>query len=117
MGVIEIEEMEFFAFHGHYEAEQLVGNRFIVYLRLETDCDQAAQSDELEDALNYLKVYGLVKEQMEIPSKLLEHLCKRILDTLYQNFDGMISSALIKVSKCNPPMGGNIGKVSVAMKR
>ena len=47
MGVIEIEGMKFYAYHGHFAAEQIVGNHFEVYLRLETNCDAAAQSDNL----------------------------------------------------------------------
>ena len=30
-GILEIEGMEFFAYHGCFEAEQVVGNKFTVY--------------------------------------------------------------------------------------
>ena len=52
MGLIEIEGMQFYAFHGHFESEQIVGNEFLVNLKIETDCNQAAISDNLDDALN-----------------------------------------------------------------
>lgn len=116
MGVIEIENMEFYGYHGHFEAEQVVGNKFEAYLRLETDCIPASQSDELDDALNYQRAYELVNEEMKIPSKLLEHVGGRILDRLYNEF-GNLHKATIKISKMNPPMGGKIGKVSVSMTR
>jgi dihydroneopterin aldolase len=60
MGVIEIEGMEFYAYHGHFAVEQIVGNRFIVDLALNTDCSKAAKSDDLENALNYQNAYLIV---------------------------------------------------------
>jgi 7,8-dihydroneopterin aldolase/epimerase/oxygenase len=116
MGKIEIEGMEFYAFHGHFKEEQVVGNKFLVSILLDTDCAKAAESDQLYDALDYQKVYKLIKLEMEKPSHLLEHLCKRILDRLYAEFD-TIQSATLKVSKLNPPMGGQIERVSVTMSR
>ena len=115
-GIIEIEQMQFTAYHGHFPAEQIVGNQFEVYLYMECDCDAAGASDMLDDALNYQRAYELVKEQMLIPSKLLEHVCTRTLDTLYANFQNL-DFAKVKISKLNPPMGGQIGRVSVKMSR
>ena len=114
MGIIEIEGMKFYAFHGHFEAEQIVGNEFIVDLRLETDCNKAAISDNLVDALNYQVVYEIVKREMAQPSKLLENVAKRILDSLKFQFTSIINVS-VKISKMNPPMGGEIEKVSVTL--
>ena len=116
MGIIEIEGMEFYAYHGHFAQEQVVGNKFLVNISLETDCSRAAISDELSDALDYQKVYLLIKDEMETKSFLLEHICNRILDRLFSEFS-TIEKATIKVSKINPPMGGQIKKVSVSMTR
>ena len=116
MGVIEIEGMEFYAWHGHFAEEQLVGNRFIVDLSIITDCSKAAKSDNLTDALNYLAVCQIIKEEMQIKSHLLEHVAGRILDRLYNEFDTM-ENAKLKISKLNPPMGGQIEKVSVTLER
>lgn len=116
MGVIEIEGMEFYAYHGHYTEEQIVGNRFVVNLTLSTDCQKAMTSDQLEDALNYQELYLIVKEEMEIKSHLLEHVAGRILSRLFDTYD-TIGSAKVKISKLNPPMGGQIEKVSVTLER
>jgi dihydroneopterin aldolase len=116
MGLIEIEGMRFYAYHGHFPAEQLVGNNFEVNLQIKTNCSKAAQSDKLSDALNYQKVYELVKAEMSIASKLLEHLAQRIIDCLYQSFPE-IEWLSVKISKLNPPMGGEIEKVSVRLTR
>ena len=116
MGLIEIEGMEFYAYHGHFIQEQVVGNKFVLNVSIETDCTEAGKTDELKDALDYQKVYNLIKKEMETNSFLLENICSRILDRLYTEFN-TIKKATIKVSKINPPMGGQIKKVSVTMSR
>ncbi len=116
MGIIEIEGMEFYAFHGHFKQEQVVGNKFLVNISLETNCKKAGLTDNLNDALDYQKVYNLIKKEMDQKSFLLENICSRILDRLYLEFN-IIEKATIKVSKINPPMGGQIKKVSVTMSR
>lgn len=116
MGLIEIEGMHFYAYHGHFATEQIVGNEFEVDVALRTDCTKAGASDELEDALNYQEVYNLVKEEMQIKSKLLEHVGKRIQDRLHQTYPE-IEWSRIKISKMNPPMGGEIERVSVTLTR
>jgi dihydroneopterin aldolase len=115
-GVIEIEGMEFFAYHGCFEAEQVVGNRFIVYACLHYDCSKAAASDCIEDALSYQSAYELIAKEMMQPSHLLEHVGKRILDILYASFP-QLQYAKIKISKMNPPLGGQIGCTSVTLEK
>ncbi len=115
-GLIEIEGMEFHARHGHFEVEKITGNRFLVDVKINTDCSAASQSDKLEDALDYQKVYQITKDEMAIPSDLLEHVCKRILDRFHEAFPEIIDAS-IKVSKMNPPMGGQIEKVSLTLTR
>ncbi len=116
MGLIRIEDMEFYAFHGHYREEQIVGNHFLVDVTIETDTDKAGKSDELRDTLNYQTAYLLVKKEMETTSNLLEHIATRILDALFSELPGIIK-ATVKVSKLNPVMGGRIGRVSVELTR
>jgi dihydroneopterin aldolase len=116
MGLIKIENMEFYAYHGHFKEEQIVGNRFLVDLAIETDMQVPAKSDDLEDALNYQIAYNIVKEEMQVKSHLLEHIAGRILDNLYNNFT-TIKKAEVKVSKMNPPMGGKMERVSITLSR
>jgi dihydroneopterin aldolase len=116
MGLIKIENMEFYAFHGHFREEQIVGNRFIVDLTIETDMSVPSISDNLKDAVDYQKAYLIIKAEMEKKSYLLENIASRILDALYAEMSG-IKKATVKVSKMNPPMGGKIGSVSVIMDR
>lgn len=117
MGKIVIEEMEFYAFHGHYKEEQIVGNRFLVDLEMETNLEPAADSDQLEDAVNYQQAYILIKQEMRRKkSNLLENIAKRILDALFSEMEG-IQKATISIRKMHPPMGGPIKSVGVSMSR
>jgi len=115
-GIIELDGMEFYAYHGHYQTEKQVGARFTVSATIHADCSKAGQTDLLEDALNYQEIYDIIREEMGIPSALLEHVCSRILDHIYRSFPA-IEKATIKVSKMNPPMGGQLEKVSVQLSR
>ncbi|MFN8211170.1 MAG: dihydroneopterin aldolase [Bacteroidales bacterium] len=116
MGIIRIEDMEFYAFHGHFKEEQIVGNKFIIDLEIETDLEPAALSDRLEDAADYTVACRVVKQEMEKKSKLLENIAKRILDSLYANMKG-IKKATVRIRKLNPPVGPKVGSVSVTMTR
>jgi 7,8-dihydroneopterin aldolase/epimerase/oxygenase len=116
MGIVEIEGMHFYAYHGHYEEERIAGNQFLVDVMLETDCAPAAASDDLDDAVNYQAVYDCIKVEMQKSSHLLEHVAQRILDALFMEFPS-IHKAKVKVSKLNPSMGGEIDKVSVTLSR
>ncbi len=116
MGTIKIEGMQFYAFHGHFDAEQIVGNKFTVDIKIKTDTTLAAESDELKNALNYQSVYEVIQHEMNIKSRLLENVANRILNALYSQFSS-IEKCSIKISKMNPPMGGEIEKVSVTLKR
>ncbi|MBE0673061.1 MAG: dihydroneopterin aldolase [Bacteroidales bacterium] len=116
MGLIQIENMEFYAFHGHYREEQIVGNRFLVDLEMETDMDKAGRSDRLEDATDYQIAYRAVKDEMEKKSYLLEHIATRILDELFERLPSL-HKATVRIRKMNPPMGGNIGSVGVTLSR
>ena len=53
----------------------VTGNEFYIDLRLKTDFKHAAVTDELDDTISYADIYAILKQVMEIPSKLLEHVC------------------------------------------
>lgn len=116
MGQIQIENMEFYSFHGHFQEEQIVGNKFIVNLTIDTDMKIPSGSDNLKDAVDYQRIYQITKLQMGKKSHLLEHIAGRIIDAIYAEMSGILK-VTVKVSKMNPPMGGKIGSVSVVMSR
>ena len=116
MGLIEIEGMEFYAFHGHYKEEQIVGSKFLVDLTIEADMEKPAETDNLRDAVNYQQAYDIIKIQMEQKSHLLENIASRILEALWSEMSG-IKRVKVKVSKLNPPVGGKVTSVSVVIEK
>lgn len=115
MSIISIEGMEFFAYHGCFKEEQLIGTKFSIDLFMEVDTTLAETSDSLHDTVNYQEVFQLVKEEMKITSKLLEHVGRRILNSLKERFP-QIEKAHIKIRKLNPPLGGKMEFVSLELK-
>lgn len=113
--MVRLENMEFYAYHGVLESERLEGNRFCVDFEYEYDMAAAAASDSIDDAVNYAIIYDIVKEQMTIPSNLLEHVAGRILGAVRRRFP-QLEHASVTVSKYNPPVGGKCSRSSVTMK-
>jgi dihydroneopterin aldolase len=104
---IFLEDVVFHAYHGVLPQESRVGNCFIVNVRLKTDITSAAESDDLTTTIDYTGVYKVLKEEMDIPSKLLEHVCGRIVKRLFRDFPA-IEEVELRLTKQNPPMGADI---------
>jgi dihydroneopterin aldolase len=115
-GKIELEEMEFYAYHGCFREENVVGNRFLVNITIQTDMSRPMQTDKIENALNYVEAYEIVRAEMQKTSNLLEHVAGRVIDSLYRHFS-QIEWCKVKISKMNPPMGGQMKNVSVTLER
>ena len=105
IGILELEGMEFRAHHGCLERERIAGNDFVVDFRAEIDMSAAAESDNLEDAVNYALIYDAVAEEMTKPSDLLEHVAGRIVKVLAERFPEFVSFS-VRVSKKRPPVAG-----------
>lgn len=116
MSKINLEDMEFHAFHGCLEHEQSLGNTFIVSISMELETALAGETDVLEHTLNYQLVYDAVKAQMDIPSKLIEHVGQRILNQVFNGFP-QIQGLDVKLSKLNPPLGGKVSRVSIELSK
>lgn len=114
MSMIAIEGMEFYAYHGCFEEEKIIGTSFVVDLCFNTDTNEAEKSDNLQQTVNYLEVYQTVKKEMEISSNLLEHISRRILIAVQREFP-QIEWAKVKIQKLNPPLGGKMKSVSVTL--
>lgn len=112
---IVLEGVRCYAYHGVMPQENLVGNEYIITLRLKVDIGRAAETDEVADTVSYADVYEAVKEEMSIPSKLLEHVCGRIVGRLFADFPS-VKEIEIKLSKRNPPMGADIDTAAIEMK-
>lgn len=116
MGKIFVEGIKIYAHHGCFKEETAIGTNFQVDVVLDADLSKPAASDDINDAVNYQAVFTVIKEQMEIPSHLLEHVSQRIMDALFAEFL-TVKKIKLKVSKLNVPLGGQIDNVAIQMKR
>ncbi len=102
---IGLRGMEFFAFHGLHPEEKINGNQFIVDVEVETDFTAAAQTDEVSGTFDYEIIHGIVSREMNISSKMLEHLAERIMVRIKAT-PGTLYSVWIRIQKLNPPLPG-----------
>ena len=107
-----LDDLHFFAYHGVSPQENVVGNEYILSLRLGADITRAMETDDVTDTLNYAEVYRVLKEEMEIPSKLLEHVGGRLVRRLFREFP-TLEHIDLKIAKRNPPMGADIASAGV----
>ena len=111
---IRLSEMEFHAYHGCYDLEQQVGNRFCVELTITTELGDVAEEDCVEKAVNYLDVYQSVARQMQTKQRTIERVAMNIISAIKAEF-ATVEKVRCTVAKLAPPLGGKIGKVSVTL--
>lgn len=116
MDRIEVEGIKLFGYHGCLDEEGLIGTDYRVNVTVWGDLSKASESDNLRDTLDYVIINRVVKQEMAIRSKLIEHVAKRILDSLMKELP-TVSKAEIKLSKLHPPINGNVESVSVVMQK
>ncbi len=116
MGKIILENIRIYSNHGCLDEEALIGSDYVVDLEIEADLSKSAETDELSDTVDYVHLNKIVKEEVGIRSKLLEKVAERILQRIGNEID-MVSFARVKLSKMNPPIGGNVEKVSIILEK
>ncbi|MCG2417496.1 dihydroneopterin aldolase [Aequorivita sp. F47161] len=116
MGTIRLKNIKIFAFHGCLIEEGKIGSDYLVNVSVKADLKNAANTDELEDTVDYVLVQKIVREEMAIRAKLLEHVAKRIIDSILLKIE-MVTDVKVTVAKRNPPIGGDVAEVSVTMQR
>ncbi|MDR1161380.1 MAG: dihydroneopterin aldolase [Tannerellaceae bacterium] len=111
---IELRELKFYAYHGVLPQETRVGNQYILTVALTVPLAKAMESDNLNDTIDYAAAYTVIKEEMAIPSKLLEHVAGRVLHSLKRHFP-QLTGVQLSIAKVNPPIGGDIHSASVVL--
>lgn len=114
MGIIKVENIRVYAYHGCLKEETAIGSDYRIDLEVKADLTKSSISDDLYDTVDYVLLNAIVKEEMAIPSKLLETVAKRILDRIF-NEASLVTKAVINVSKLNPPIGGDVEKVTIKL--
>jgi dihydroneopterin aldolase len=114
MSNIRLKNIKIYAFHGCLIEEEKIGSDYLVNLSVKADLSKAAASDALRDTVDYVLLQKIVKEEMAIRSKLLEHVGQRIIDRVFDEVS-LVNYVKVTVSKLNPPIGGDVAEVQVSM--
>lgn len=111
---ILLQGLRFHARIGVGEQERVVGNEYVVDLRIGYPFAKAMESDDVADTLSYAAVFDIVKAVMSQPAQLLESVAGTIVTTLCKAFP-LISSIDLKLVKLNPPMGADSNGAGVEL--
>jgi len=116
LGTIKISNIRVYAYHGCLVEEGKIGSDYRIDLSVNANLKSSAASDQLSDTVDYVHLNKIVKEEMAIRTKLLETVAELILNRILKEIP-LVDKAKIKVSKLNPPIGGNVEMVSIIMKK
>ena len=111
---IELNNIHLYARHGVMMQEKAVGAWFTIDIKLRLNDHSCAASDDIGNTVSYADVYDLIKNEMSIPSRLLENVCHRIITALLNRF-AAIEWIEISLRKDTPPMGGDRLSATVTM--
>lgn len=110
---LKIQRMKVFARHGVLPQERTVGADFYVSVLAEAAVEPSAYDDDrLEGTVSYAQLAEAIRQEMQVPSQLLEHVAKRIADRILREH-ASISRIQVEVEKENPPMGALCQAVGV----
>ncbi len=115
MGKIKVENIRVYAHHGCLKEETAIGCDYLVDVEVDANLAKATTTDALVDTVDYVHINHIVKEEMHIPSKLLEHIAKRISQRIFSELP-IVKKTKVAVSKINPPIGGDVDKVTIILK-
>lgn len=114
MGQIYLENIRTYSHHGCMKEETVIGSEYQVDLWVDADLTVASFSDDLKDTPDYVVLHQIVVDEMKSPSRLLEHVAQRIIDRIKSNVTDLLHIR-VRVSKINPPFGGDVQSVSVLL--
>ena len=116
MGIIQVNNIKLYAYHGCLEEEAKIGSEYRVDVEVKADLKKSSKTDELIDTVDYVHLNHIVKEEMAIRSKLLEEVAQRILNRFFNELP-TIKKAKVSVAKINPPIGGNVEEVAIILRK
>ena len=114
MGLITVEGIRVFAYHGHLPEEAKLGGHFIVNIWVTADTTKVEKSDDLNDTVDYVKIIEIVKQQMAIRSDMIEHPARKIVDAILPL--QKVQKVKVEVQKITPPIDATFDKISVTIK-
>ena len=113
MGLIIVEGIKVFAYHGHLPEEAKLGGHFIVNVSVTVDTSLVEKTDDLNDTVNYVRIIEIVKEKMAIRANMIEVPSKRIVDAILSL--NKVQKVKVEVEKILPPIDAFFDKISVVV--
>ena len=107
MDKIVLKNVRCYSYHGCLKEESVIGSDYLVNLSVYADLNKSVSSDQLKDTVDYVLLNKIIKTEMAVPSKLLEHVADRIISSAFKS-DSRIEKCVVKVSKINPPINGDV---------
>ena len=114
---IDVLGQRFFAHHGCLPEEAIIGQEYLVDVKVWIDLTQSAESDDLDQTVDYVDVHRICAREMAIRSKLVEHVAGRILKALRQELPltEAIEQIEVTITKFAPPIGGDCQRITVTL--
>lgn len=109
---VEVNGIKCYAHHGCLDEEDKIGGNYIVDLKVTTDFLEAADNDDLSKTVDYVILNRIVKEEMAIRSKLIEHVGQRIFNRIHSEVN-QIENLMVKIIKISPPINGDVDNVAI----
>jgi len=114
MGIIKVENIRVYAHHWCLKEETVIGSNYRVDVAVSANLDKSSKTDDLKDTVDYVTLNSIVVDEMGVPCKLLETVAQRII-ARFLNECAEVDWASVSVSKLNPPIGGDVEKVTVML--
>ena len=114
MGIIKVENIRVYAHHGCLKEETVIGSNYRVDVAVSANLDKSSKTDDLKDTVDYVTLNSIVVDEMGVACKLLETVAQRIIAS-FLNECNEVDWASVSVSKLNPPIGGDVEKVTVVL--
>ena len=109
---LKIEDIKLWARVGVLDEERQLGQLFNLDIFLWTDFEECTSNDDIKKTVDYSKLVEILKEQSKkIYCFTIEKYSNEILEIIDEEFK--LSKIKIVLTKCNPPITGFDGKVSI----
>lgn len=110
---VSLEGVRFFAYHGFYPEEQILGTEFIIDVDTELEVYSSGE-DEISNTVNYENLFKIVSDEMKTPRKLLETVAHGILERIRHEYLA-VKGIRVLIRKMHPPLGGDVKNSAIEL--
>ncbi|RYY37660.1 MAG: dihydroneopterin aldolase [Sphingobacteriaceae bacterium] len=115
MMTVSLKGAEFFAYHGYYPEEQLIGTAFIVDIDVTFEPSADVGNDDISGTVNYEQLYNICCHEMKTPRKLIETVASDIIEKVKAKYD-FAEEIILVVKKRYPPFKGIVDHSAITIR-